>query len=220
MTADKFIVVQWLLKIYLHVEELPWGDVVVWAQHCMENTQMGGQAFRQLTPILPRVTLCLLTSVFVKVAVRYWTSPNFKVSFLHHNFPSWFELLNQLTWRCISVFDRLKSLQLQPAPLKSDKRTGWSRESLQSPHQRLKTDNRPVHFLILNLLFVPNEDTRHGREQFTRGRMLALKSAPYAAHQGPSGPLRVQVGVKFADLTCTPEPLSGYKAAVVREYGE
>lgn len=118
MTADEFIVVQWFLKIYLHVEELPWGDVVVWAQHCMENTEMGGQAFRQLTPISPRVTLCLLTSVFVKVAVGYWTSPNFKVSLLHHNLPSWFELSHQLTWRCISVFDRLKSLQLQPAPLK------------------------------------------------------------------------------------------------------
>lgn len=77
-----------------------------------------------------------------------------------------------------------------------------------------------MHFLILNLLFVPNEDTRHGREQFTRGGMLALKSAPYGAHQGPSGPLRVQVGVKFADLARTPEPLSGHKAAVVREYGE
>lgn len=92
----------------------------------------------------------------------------------------------------------------------------------QSPQQRacVQTGSKPVHFLILNPLFVPEEDAGHGREQFTRRGMLALESAPYAAHQGPSGPLRVQVRVKFADLTRTPEPLSGYEAAVVREYGE
>lgn len=32
--ADMFIVARRLLKNYLYVEELPWGHVVIRAQHC------------------------------------------------------------------------------------------------------------------------------------------------------------------------------------------
>lgn len=84
----------------------------------------------------------------------------------------------------------------------------------------LQRDSKPVDLLIWNPFLVPNEDSSHGREEFTSGGMLALQSAPYAVDQGPSGPFGVQVGVKFADLARTPESLSGHKAAVVREYGE
>lgn len=84
----------------------------------------------------------------------------------------------------------------------------------------LKRDFKPANFLILNLLVVPYEDASNGREEFPIRGMLALKSAPYVPNQGPPGPLGVQVGVKLADLTGTPEPLSGHKAAVVRKYGE
>lgn len=84
----------------------------------------------------------------------------------------------------------------------------------------LNREFTPVYFLILNLLLVPHEETSHGRHKFPSGGVLALKSAPYVPNQGPSGALGVQVGVKLADLTSTPEPLSGHKAAVVRKYGE
>lgn len=79
---------------------------------------------------------------------------------------------------------------------------------------------KPADFLILNLLILPHEDTSQGRDKFPVWAVLALKSAPYAPNQGPPGPLGVQVRVKLADLTCTPEPLAGHKAAVVCKYGE
>lgn len=60
----------------------------------------------------------LLTSVFIKVAVGYWASPNFKVPLLHHDLPAWFELSCYFPWRCIVVFDSLESLQFQPTPSK------------------------------------------------------------------------------------------------------
>lgn len=88
------------------------------------------------------------------------------------------------------------------------------------PRVPLRTELKPANFLILNLLLVPHEEPSHGRDEFPTGGVLALKSAPYATNQGPSGALGVKVGVKLADLTSTPEPLSGHKAAVVRKYGE
>lgn len=77
-----------------------------------------------------------------------------------------------------------------------------------------------MNLLILNLLLVPHEDTSHCCEQPPSGGVLALQSAPYAPNQGPPGPLGVQVGVKLADLTGTPESLSRHEAAVVRKYRE
>uniref|UniRef100_A0A087YPX2 Uncharacterized protein n=1 Tax=Poecilia formosa TaxID=48698 RepID=A0A087YPX2_POEFO len=52
------------------------------------------------------------------------------------------------------------------------------------------------------------------------GGVIALKSAPNVANQGPPGSLGVQVGVKLAHLAGPPEPLTGHKATVVSKYGQ
>lgn len=84
----------------------------------------------------------------------------------------------------------------------------------------LEKDIKPLNLFILNLVILPHEDTRQGRDKFPSRRVLALESSPYVTDQGPPGPLGVQVGVKLADLASTPEPLSGYEATVVHKYGE
>lgn len=84
----------------------------------------------------------------------------------------------------------------------------------------MKWHFKPVNLLVFDLLVVPYEDPRHGRDELPSRGVLALEFSPYVAHQGFPGPLRVEVGVQLGYLTGSPQPLSGHEAAVIREYGQ